>query len=174
MSKILAVSRQAASVVDPWHWVLLALTPLNGIILLLSLFLTPIIRRLPPILIRLPGIDDGLHPNEVAGTLRWVMPALIALSVWLLMHVKTWWSPRRWVGTVAIVGLIIAATFLVAGTFVLTQSRGGYLASCWCTTNRGSQAMAHTIVLGLTGGLLGHSDRGPADPFALAMMSYAS
>jgi hypothetical protein len=90
--------------------------------------LTPIVRSLPPILIGLPGIDDGLHPNEVAGALLWVMPALIIVSVWLLTRVKTWWAPHRQVKAFALIGLVIAATLLVAGTFVLTQSRGGYLA----------------------------------------------
>jgi hypothetical protein len=91
-------------------------------------FLTPIIKSLPPVLIGLPGIDDGLHPNEVAGALLWVMPALIVLSGWLLTHIRIWWSPRKWIGPLAATGLVIAATLLVTGTFVLTQSRSGYLA----------------------------------------------
>jgi putative inorganic carbon (HCO3(-)) transporter len=99
--------------------------------------LGPIVSRLHPILIGLPGIDEGLNPNEVAGALLWVIPALVTVSGLALAR------PRDWLGAVerrraiGLVSLLILATVFVTGVFVLTQSRGG------------------TVGLGLTGVLIG-------------------
>lgn len=91
-------------------------------------FLAPVIERLPPPLIHLPGAEDGFQPNGVAGALLWVLPALLILTPWL-------WLRRRWLGerlpagwARAVLALLAGLTALVLVVFVLTQSRGGYLA----------------------------------------------
>lgn len=91
-------------------------------------FLTPIISRLPPRLTGLAGAERGFHPNEVAGALLWVTPAFIALTVLLLAKAKVLCMTFGRARAMAIVSLVAAAALLVTGAFVLTQSRGGYIA----------------------------------------------
>ncbi len=88
-------------------------------------FLTPLISRLPPTLTGLPGAEEGLHPNEVAGALLWVVPSLIVLVVLYNSPPRRRQLNRE---RVAIrVGSVLAALFVV-GVFILTQSRSGYIA----------------------------------------------
>ncbi len=83
-------------------------------------FLAPIISHLPSALVSLPGASEGLHPNEVAGTLLWVIPVLVSF-LWLTFpHLRNRWAVLGWC-------LAVAATLFVTGVFVLTQSRGGYI-----------------------------------------------
>jgi len=42
--------------------------------------LNPITSRIPILLQGLPGDEDAFHPNQVAGTLSWVLPLLFSLS----------------------------------------------------------------------------------------------
>lgn len=91
-------------------------------------FLTPIISRLPTRLTGLPGAEEGFHPNQVAGALLWVMPALITLSVLLVTKTKDLWTAFGRGRTTAVVSLMAVMTLFVTGVFVLTQSRGGYIA----------------------------------------------
>ena len=111
-------------------------------------FLAPIVDRLPKLIAGLQGAESGFHPNEVAGALGWVLPALMAVSVGIILLpqrsrrvIKSRGNPRssatsasknspsplhgwRWV-LVAI--LCLLATLFVGAVFVLTQSRGGYI-----------------------------------------------
>ena len=75
----------------------------------------------------LPGAKGGLHPNEVAGALLWVVPLLLAFSLLLLTRTR---SVGRTLGLVRAIGLmplVLVAAIFVTGVFLLTQSRGGYV-----------------------------------------------
>ncbi len=89
--------------------------------------LDPITARLPPRLEGLIGPEGRLHPNIVAGALLWLLPLLVVLSavgVGAFAQLMAS-SQRRW-SRVLVVALW-AATALVAGVFILTQSREAYL-----------------------------------------------
>ena len=79
----------------------------------------PLLSRLPtPLLGRLDGAEAGFHPNQVAGSLLYVLPLFIALAVYgLLRHWRAW---PNWLST----GLAAACMGLV---LLLSQSRGGVL-----------------------------------------------
>lgn len=47
-------------------------------------FLDPIIARFPTLIQGLQGAETGLHPNEVAGALIWVLPLMMAVSIALM------------------------------------------------------------------------------------------
>ena len=53
-------------------------------------FLAPILNRLPELLRGLPGAESGLQHNAVGGTLLWVLPSLLALSVHGLVSLRRW------------------------------------------------------------------------------------
>ncbi len=88
--------------------------------------LQPIIALLPARLIGLFGGDKGIHPNEVAGALLWVIPLLLMLLALVVRQAKTMWavSHWRWVGLLT---LLSAANGLALLTLLLTQSRSSYL-----------------------------------------------
>jgi putative inorganic carbon (HCO3(-)) transporter len=85
--------------------------------------LTAIAARLPADLITLPGAENGLQPNEVAGVLVWVVPVAIGLAValWLNFdaHVRAHGGPAA---TAAVVSATLVA-LVTGGVLVLTQSR---------------------------------------------------
>jgi len=91
-------------------------------------FLTPITSRLPTRLTGLPGAEQGISANQLAGALLWVMPALITLSVLLVTRTKDLWAAFGRGRTTVVVSLMAAMTLFITGVFVLTQSRGGYIA----------------------------------------------
>lgn len=63
------------------------------------------------------GADSGFHPNEVSGTLLYVLPLML---VWTAHH----WRRRNPRG---VTGLITLATLGVTLVLLATQSRGGLL-----------------------------------------------
>jgi len=89
--------------------------------------------RLPVRLGGLPGAETGIHPNELAGSLLWVIPVIVLAGVALVREPK-WFTSRSGRGKVRLgqfngwavfLGLAILMT---TGVLVLSQSRGGYLA----------------------------------------------
>ncbi|MCX6034012.1 MAG: O-antigen ligase family protein, partial [Chloroflexi bacterium] len=110
--------------------------------------LDPVISRLPTLIQGLPGAETGLNPNEVAGALLWVLPLMMAISVALLLFLRHLHRPAFGAGKnvearahrkdrqgrlrgwrlVGVIILCLAATFFVAAVFLLSQSRGGYIA----------------------------------------------
>ena len=110
-------------------------------------FLEPIIARLPRFIQGWQGAETGLHPNEVAGALIWVLPLMITISAALFFlpryqhrpafgagknedaraQRKDWREKMRGWRLVGVTILCLAATFFVAAVFLLSQSRGGYV-----------------------------------------------
>lgn len=82
-------------------------------------YIGALLSRLPaPLLGRFDGAESGFHPNQVAGTLLYILPLLIALAVYeLLRRWRIWqnWLPAGLAAT--LMGLVL----------LLSQSRGGLL-----------------------------------------------
>jgi putative inorganic carbon (HCO3(-)) transporter len=79
--------------------------------------LASITASLPRIIHGLPGAADGLHPNEVAGALLWIIPLALALSFMLLRKQST----LKWLGII-----VTLAALWMLGVLVLSQSRSGW------------------------------------------------
>jgi len=91
-------------------------------------FLGSFTQSLPLVLRGLPGASEGFHPNEVAGALLWVLPIFLILSVTGLMgRTEFPWSGNRVIKLV-VNAILFCLTALIGIVFVLTQSRGGFLA----------------------------------------------
>ena len=90
-------------------------------------FLTGSTYRFAPRITGLPGAESGLNPNEVGGALLWVIPLFLALSVTVFTQQRNWHAAiqRR----ARPLGLLLAeATLFVIFVFLLSQSRGAFLA----------------------------------------------
>jgi putative inorganic carbon (HCO3(-)) transporter len=89
--------------------------------------LQPIIAQLPSGLVSLAGAEQGIHPNELAGALLWVIPPLMALA-WLVVRrsrsLRARLGPGKWA---LLLIATLAANVLALGTFILAQSRSSYL-----------------------------------------------
>lgn len=80
-----------------------------------------VVRQLPQVIQGLPGAETGIHPNQLAGTLLWFFPIQLSL---ILMPKRQYLSAYL----TRFVPLSLWLIFLLTiGTFVLTQSRGGFL-----------------------------------------------
>ena len=123
--------------------------------------LTPIIDRLPNQIVAVPGQhSEGIHPNQIAGTLLFYFPLL--WSVFLGQP----WKKFHW--------LWLGLALLGTAALLLTQSRSGWLggaAAIFCLTllwafavPKGSRPQRHLLALAglLTlGGLIGLAVIGP-------------
>jgi putative inorganic carbon (hco3(-)) transporter len=102
--------------------------------------LNPIIARLPKVISGIQGAGSGFHPNEVAGALIWVLPVILEMSVVLFLtsiikgndtaeKLRKAWEGKfpGWSLVVATI-LCLAVTFFIFAVFLLSQSRGGYIA----------------------------------------------
>lgn len=79
----------------------------------------PLLARLPkPLAGVFAGMDGGANPNQVAGTLLYVLPLFIALAGYGLLQRRRQW--QSWLPA----GLVAGIT---GGVLLLTQSRGGLL-----------------------------------------------
>ena len=90
-------------------------------------FLVPIVSRLPARITGLPGAEEGLSANELAGALLWVIPALITLSVQMLKQKRKLQVVLGRARTAGVTVSTIGVTLFVVGVLVLTQSRSGYI-----------------------------------------------
>jgi putative inorganic carbon (hco3(-)) transporter len=83
--------------------------------------------RLPQRLIDLPGAPEGVSPNQIAGTLLWVLPvslALVLASVAWYGRLRPRFSGAQW----GLVMAIVWGSAILQGTaLVLTQSRSGLI-----------------------------------------------
>ena len=89
--------------------------------------LNPVFSRLPMLVKGLPGAESGFSPNEIAGSLLWVIPlflSLLAVSFWLIRaRARSGVKARR----VLLSIVVLLASLFVCAVFLLTQSRTGYL-----------------------------------------------
>jgi putative inorganic carbon (HCO3(-)) transporter len=98
-----------------------------------SLGLDILTAQLPLRFSGLPGAESGIHPNELAGALLWVIPVVIMAGL-ALMSEPGWFADKsgklfsrlgKYSGWIV---LLIAAFVIELGVLVLTQARGSYLA----------------------------------------------
>jgi O-antigen ligase len=87
--------------------------------------LRPLLERIPsPLVGVFQGAESGFHPNQVAGTLLYALPLMIALSVYWTRSLRR--GPvsvrQRWLA--AALG---GCTLIVGGVLLLTQSRSGLM-----------------------------------------------
>jgi len=89
--------------------------------------------RLPVRLGGLPGAEAGIHPNELAGSLLWVIPVIVLAGLALVREPK-WFTSRSGRGKVGVgqfkgwAVLLGVASLVTTGVLILSQSRGSYLA----------------------------------------------
>ena len=105
------------------------------------ILLNPLTSRIPTLLQGLPGDDGAFHPNQVAGTLSWVLPVLLTLGLSLraqrskLKQDAEQTAPSTPIAaprshrlmTWGIRLLLWLSTTFVTGVFILTQSRSAYI-----------------------------------------------
>ncbi len=78
--------------------------------------LQPLAQRLPAALVSLPGAEQGINPNQLAGALMLLLPVLLAIALGTLL------SGSRWLAALLFL-LALAAT----ATLALTQSRAAWI-----------------------------------------------
>jgi len=79
-------------------------------------FLQPLTQRLPAALVSLPGAEQGINPNQLAGALMLLLPLLLACAVGFLR------AGRR--GLAALLALVALAAL---ATLFLTHSRAAWV-----------------------------------------------
>jgi putative inorganic carbon (HCO3(-)) transporter len=109
-------------------------------------------QQFPQLMRGLPGAEGGFNPNEVGGSLLWVLPVSLGFTVFA-------WTERRGAALVPFAGrcLLVAATLLTFATLALTQSRGAILGAlvavlliAWLYAPRARRL----VVAGVAGGAL--------------------
>jgi putative inorganic carbon (hco3(-)) transporter len=81
--------------------------------------LGPLLARIPRLVQGLPGAEEGIHANELAGTMLLFLPVAMAAGGARI-------AGRRWIAWAARLAALILAAFFGA-ILVLTQSRGAWI-----------------------------------------------
>jgi len=89
--------------------------------------LTPLTSRLAPRITGLPGVEEGLHPNQVAGGLVWVLLLIVVLLGTTIIRRREWLAALGQRRGVTMAFVLAVSTLLITSTFLLTQSRSGYI-----------------------------------------------
>jgi putative inorganic carbon (HCO3(-)) transporter len=87
----------------------------------------PVVANAPVGWLRLPGAENGIQPNEIAGALLWVLPFSLAFCSWLAINLRT---VIAYIGSRSSAFLAVTnvgVCLLLLGTLALTQSRSGYI-----------------------------------------------
>lgn len=96
--------------------------PTNKMVVFNSLY-----EQFPKITSLIPGLNKGFHPNEVGGTLTWIIPFWIVVLFWLIIRYKGI-SKRT---TPIVIILFILINFFLLGlssvVLILSQSRSAYI-----------------------------------------------
>jgi len=86
-----------------------------------------LVARLTPRITGLPGAEQGISANELAGALVWSIPLFIALTAALFTRREALREMLGNIRTWLALGALTGATLFMVTILVLTQSRGGYL-----------------------------------------------
>ena len=78
--------------------------------------LQPLTQRLPAALVSLPGAEQGINPNQLAGALLLLLPLALAGAV------AFWRNERR-----GLAALLALTAMLALATLALTRSRAGWI-----------------------------------------------
>lgn len=78
--------------------------------------LQPLTQRLPAALVSLPGAEQGINPNQLAGALMLLLPLLLGCAVGAFQAGKR-----------TLAALLILAALPAAASLILTQSRAGWM-----------------------------------------------
>lgn len=89
-------------------------------------WLARIMSRLPQRLLALPGAENGISPNEVAGVLLWVLPIGLVLCWLCLRHGRSLWPQQRWLALAAAL-FVYGSSGIMTAVLLLSQSRAGFL-----------------------------------------------
>jgi putative inorganic carbon (hco3(-)) transporter len=94
--------------------------------------LNQLVESLPKAIRGLPGAENGIQPNELAGALIWVLPAA-GLALLAFFKDRSWFAGAQSSGgrppRVFVLGIFLGGTVLfTAFGWFLAQSRGAYLA----------------------------------------------
>ena len=81
--------------------------------------------RLAPHVLSLPGAEQGLNPNELAGTLLWILPLSASLAGFVLLHTRAFWGRLGWRMPGFSLFLALNSAILLLA-IVLLQSRSAY------------------------------------------------
>lgn len=98
-----------------------------------NLGLDALTAHLPLRLSGLPGAESGIHPNELAGALLWVIPVLFMAGL-AIVREPSWFTEKSGslfsrLGKFSGWTIFLFASLVIElGVLVLSQSRGGYLA----------------------------------------------
>ena len=90
-------------------------------------FLSSLPTWLPLRITGLPGAEEGINANEVAGALLWVVPLTWTLLIAALIYAGNLWKSIGHWRTVAVVTASLLISGLTTGILTLTQSRAGLL-----------------------------------------------
>ena len=91
-------------------------------------FLAPIIAHLPMLVKGLQGAESGFQPNEVAGSLLWILPLVLAMVFLALSRLKDWLALPGKVWTLVGLAALLLVLAVVGGVFFLSQSRTAFIA----------------------------------------------
>jgi len=89
--------------------------------------LASVTARLPFALTGLPGAEEGLHPNQVAGSLLWVAPVATIFAIASFARRDKWQASLGYRRARLMRVLLLVSVLLMTGTLILTQSRSGYI-----------------------------------------------
>lgn len=105
--------------------------------------------KLPALIRGLPGAENGIHSNEVAGALLWIWPVQLALvrASW-----SSWFSSLRF--RTGVKALAIVAAALSGGLLVLAQSRSAFLGLLLSLALLLAVVLPRTRLAALLGGLV--------------------
>jgi putative inorganic carbon (HCO3(-)) transporter len=129
---------RAGKRITGWWWGMLLFLMMGGGVAALGMlgidwavgkigFIDRILTRLPTYISGLPGAESGFHPNTVAATLLWVLPAFVVFAIALTTRRRAIRAAfgEGWATLLQIFS--VGASLFVLGVFLLTQSRSSYI-----------------------------------------------
>jgi putative inorganic carbon (HCO3(-)) transporter len=90
-------------------------------------FLSALATKLPRFLVTLPGIEQALNANEIAGALLWMPPLALVLSYVGLREEHTLRGRLPAWQMVPALAFVVVSTLIFGAFLLLTQSRGAFL-----------------------------------------------